>query len=610
MEQQKNWWEDAPIATNWWEDAPIAEMPTINDVPTAEGMTVGDETRKPKERSFGSEFGRNFDEVVGSRVGLDNPSAVHKYAGVFTPIVDAAAMVGDTIMGTGQGLAFGTGQGLFGNKKGRQFGRDLMGLSESAGIVTGVSPAAKLFGGVNKPRPKLPQNVKTLEDAGIKPSLAMATDSSSLRSLATGMENLPVVGSPLQRSADNALDAVTDSSGKLIRQIGTPTDDVGVGQTVRGGLERYATSADEGADLGLPSRQTSIPSKAKALYDKAGIEETLDILPSNTRSAISPVVSKYSDEVLSKVFKNTNMGKIAEQLNSGAKLSYGDLKQLRRDVWKMKKQQDVTTSIDDVDVNNLYNAITRDLEAMAQSQGKLKEFRRAEDFWSKSQTRIDTVLKRFAGKNMSDEQIYNRILQSAKEGSTGNIKSLTSLRQSLRPEEWNEVSATVLNRLGTKNDAFNANSFITNYNKLSPQARDLLTSNTPELKSAFNNLADATTLLQRYNRARPTGSAPMQSTLGTAYVGMGVIESFLTGSLPIMSTIGATIGAGTSALLSSPRFVRLVARTQDLKHKSRQGQDITVASQNLTRDLYLLAQSKDVAAGEVAKLMNTEEGNK
>lgn len=606
-------WKTAPVK-NAWQSAPVKMDDPMDLVPTTEGSTVGKDQNILPSRSdttAGDVFKREFREATGPQVGLDNYDAVHKYLGILTPIVNSLAMVGDTLMGASQGAAFAIPEylqdkGLMSEGGARSLGRDLMGLTESAGIVTGITPTVSTPGAVRSAgkTSKLAENVNALEQSGVNPSLAVATESPAVRSVAGGVEKMPIVGGPLQKSADEAITAVGNKAEELINQVGTPTDDVGVGQLVRSGLKRFATSVDEGSDIAKPSRETSLASKANALYDKAGIDEAATIRPLNTVNSINPVVSKYSDEVFSSVFKNTNMRTVAERLNQGVELSYADLKQLRRDVWKLQKQQDLTTSVDSKDISNLYSGLTKDLEAIAQSQGKLKEFRRAEKFWAKSQERISKSLTRFAGEKMSDEQIYNRILQSAKEGSTGNIKSLRVLRNSLRKDEWGDIAATVFDRLGRKDGAFNANQFVTNYSKLSPQARALLTSQTPGLRPAFDSLAKATELLQRYDRARPRGSAPTQNAIGSIMAVAGGVESITSGGFPMMTALLAGTGRMTANMLASPKFVRLLARTQKINLDALQGKNISGKAEELTRDLYLLGASNDIAATDVKSLIH------
>lgn len=586
-------------------DAPMSLAEVSARIP---GGQTSEKTKAESEGTNTREvFTKQFNRAVGDRVGLDNPEAYGKYAG----LANVPATAFDVLMGVGQGMAFALPQGQadLGNisdAEANQIGRDLMAIGESAGIVTGVTPTISAPNVARTARPisKLGENVRVLEDVGVDPSLALASESGATRSLAAGVENT-FAGGPLQKGNAKAYEDIANTAEDLINQVGTPSDDVGIGQLVRSGLKRYATSIDEGADIAKPARETSIASKAKALYDRAGIDEATTIKPVNTANSILPVVTKYSDEAFSSVFKNTNMRKIAERLNEGVDLSYADLKQLRRDVWKLQRQQDLTANIDSKDIGNLYNGITKDLEIIAESQGKLNEFRRAEQFWAKSQERITKSLQRFAGEKMSDEQIYNRIAQSVKEGSTGNIKSLRALRNSLRQEEWGDVAATVFNRLGLKDDVFNVNQFITNYSKMSPQARTILTSHKPGLRPAFESLAKATKLLQRYDRARPRGSSPTQNALGTMATGAGTAEAILSGGIPWFTSLAAGGTWMTAKMLSSPRFVRLLARTKRIEAQAAQGKDIAGPVQDLTRDLYLISASDDIAASDVERLLST-----
>lgn len=617
-------WQKAPVVGGW-ESAPIAppemvSVPTAADIPTTEGSTLGQDRLRenaPQQRTFGSEFGKNFNEAVGSRVGLDNYDTVHNYLGPLTPLIQVPAQIGDTMMGTAQGLAFGVPQvaenvGLLGKNQGRQMGRDLMSLGESAGIVSGMMPSISTYGATSrlpktaKPPSQLADNVRALENSGVNPSLAVASDTPAVRGLAGGIENLPVVGGPLQNSAEQAAIGIKNRAEDLIGQVGRAGDDVSIGDMVRTGLQRYARSPSEGYNIKAPARETSIASKAEALYNRAGIDGDITINPLNTLENIGPVVTKYSDETFGNVFKNTNISKIAERLKTGEPVSYNDLKQFRRDLYKLKKGDSMTADVDSRDIDRLYSGVTKDLEEIAMSQGKLKEFRRAEKFWSKAQDRISGALKKYAKDDISEEAIYGRIERASKEGSMGNIKDLRVLRNSLKKDEWGDVAATVFQRLGTKGEeGFNVNHFITNYNKLSPQARELLTSQTPHLRGAFDDLAKATELLQRYDRSRPRGSANMQSTLATIGATADATASYMSGGIPWFSILAAGAGRITGNMLASPRFVKLLARTKRAEAQAAQGKNIDIPLQSITRDMYLLGASNDVSAADVKSLLST-----
>src|SRR5690606_38574524 len=119
----------------------------------------------------------------------------------------------------------------------------------------------------------------------------------------------------------------------------------------------------------------------------------------------------------------------------------------------------------------------------------------ANAFWRKRIETIDEVLEPVLGKTSpkSGEQIVTAIENMAKP-KTGNAARLRQLFAAMPPEEARSVSATVISRMGQptagaaeKGSGFSSNTFLTNWNNLSPRARAVLFPK--ETREALDRLA-------------------------------------------------------------------------------------------------------------------------
>jgi hypothetical protein len=183
-----------------------------------------------------------------------------------------------------------------------------------------------------------------------------------------------------------------------------------------------------------------------------------------------------------------------------------------------------------------------------------------------------------------DSGTDGEVLALAMRGSGRGGQALMRVRRNFQPEEWDAVAGTVLGRLGRATPGqqgaselgqeaaeFSVNTFLTNWNKLAPEAQQALFGGTRyrDLTDPLNDLVkvvgamkDSAKLANKSGTARSVGVQSAIGAAGAATGGLlgGDVESAGQGSL--WTLLGVTVGARyASKLITSPRFVRWLGRT-------------------------------------------------
>jgi hypothetical protein len=198
--------------------------------------------------------------------------------------------------------------------------------------------------------------------------------------------------------------------------------------------------------------------------------------------------------------------------------------------------------------NPLYGALSDDMRSAAQQAGgnAPQAFNRANNFSRAGMERLDRVAP-FAEKG-APEQAFTAMERAARE----NVSTLQAVKRSLPEGARGQVAGTIIERLGkatnaNQNDtstAWSPETFLTNWNKMTPKAREELFSgfkNAPEVKSQVESVARATSMMRDSSKmwANPSGTGAnlaARGLLGAVGVGgagtlLGLVDPTLVGGV-------------------------------------------------------------------------------
>ena len=388
------------------------------------------------------------------------------------------------------------------------------------------------------------KNIAAAERLGAKPSTITSNPSKDARQLGNFLGQNLAVGGPIRKAVkqmNDRLEEATRRASSSLAQEGVAAKDAArkyadaFAEAIRGGkspeeargiASRHArdTSRPQGVQatgdmvkdaVGRFTRSTKDASEARAKLspeardaveheillgksNKYGFSDKADVLyermerqipkggmmpMSNTQAAINDLRYRIPDKSFKDFMLDPNVADLNARLKQAeGRLTFAGARRLRTEIRsKLKADPALRAALGDAEIDNLYRAMTKDLEAGARKLGgdravqeatkggaatpeqvaKAREaggakaerdLKRTDLYYAKGMERIEGALTDVYGEapgkhDLTPDKIYHQILQDARDGPQGNLPRLMKLRRSLRPEEWRDVAATVLDRI-------------------------------------------------------------------------------------------------------------------------------------------------------------------
>lgn len=261
---------------------------------------------------------------------------------------------------------------------------------------------------------------------------------------------------------------------------------------------------------------------------------------------------------------NDDIASLLDSATDG-RLPYEALKKLRTEVGERAAQPNLASDVKSSAWKKLYAGISADMEAAAQQAGPEAQqaWTRANNYFRAGNGRIE-ALDRVVDKAGGPEAVFNAATSGSKDGAF----TIRRVMQSLDQDQRQILSSTVLRRLGTatpgtatESGEFSINSFLTNWNKLSPDAKGALFD---RYGKTFRDDVDAiartagTFRQASRNGANPSGTAQAAANLSAL---VGLASAVGTGHY---GTAGLIAGGATGANLlarsmTNPAFVKFLA---------------------------------------------------
>ena len=457
----------------------------------------------------------------------------------------------------------------------------------AAGIAGGLAPSAIAFGGPGATRYLLRggedgrlQTERGIQDftaAGATPSVGQATGNKRTQ----GLESL-LAGGPTSNGV------MTRFAEQQAQKLGTGLQ----GQASRLSPAPSAERAGLAVERGVGKFTGDVKSQREALYSQADslIPATTASPLSNTwqtlRSLTTPnpgapaTTAAMVNPKIASLFETVGQDLAA---SGGKGLPYQAVKDIRSKIGAELSDFSLTTDKPTAQYKALYAALSRDMEEAAKAQGPdaYAAAQRASNYFKASQARLET-LERVVDKAGGPEKIY----QAALAGTTDGATTLRAVMRSLPADGQKALTAAVVKRMGlaTKGnqnvdgDQFSAQSFLTNWNALSKEARGALFSPHGVGAGPFNGAGKFVSDMDKIARvaerirdgsrvyANPSGTA--NKGLAYAYLG-SLATSFLAGPLAVGGVVASGVAAnGMARVMTNPRFVGWLARSTELPASS------------------------------------------
>lgn len=430
---------------------------------------------------------------------------------------------------------------------------------------------------------------------GLAPSLAPSATATGVRAAIRGADAAPVQ----QRIEDFAHLGVSPSMGQAAGRQGVQGVEslLAGGPTSSGVMTRFAENQAEGIGAGLrkqadalspgasaESAGRAIQSGAEQFKDattrkKQALYQQVDAhIPANTSTplpetwqAVSRLTSPTPGAAATTgALVHPRIAQLRQTLEQdlaagGGAVPYEALKRIRTDIGESLGDYSLSSDVPTRELRQLYGALSRDMEAAATAAGPKAEqaARRANAYTRAVASRLEQ-LDRVVNKNGGPEAVFNAAMSGTRDGGT----TLRAVMQSLPEDGQKALTAAVLKRMGLPTpgqasmgaDQFSAATFLTNWNRLSPEARRALFDRYgPGFSQNMERIARVADSIKTGSKvfANPSGTA----NKAAAYTYSGaVIASLFTGGTGPLVAGGASTNLA-ARILTNPKAVRWLAKS-------------------------------------------------
>lgn len=374
----------------------------------------------------------------------------------------------------------------------------------------------------------------------------------AVKAITTGTKASPISVAPVVRQAQKQQEQMAEAAGRAARSQGaTPTSDV-AGEAVRNAAQRY-------------TKQTS--QRGSKLYDRAyDMAKGVKIKPNQTIQAIDAQIERLSE--------NPAAGGLLSQLKDirgkiEGGVSIRGLRDARTSLSMGVFDGQLRSSADKAILRDVLGSIADDIDQGLRSvgrEGAANTFKRADAFWKGRVEHIDEVLQPIIGRDgaKGGETVVEAIESMARGKSGGNAR-LSRLLANMTDQEAGQVRATIVDRLGratpgqqgADGTAFSASTFLTNWNRMTPQAKASLFAN-KQLRSDLNDIAKLA------EGMKASQSMANFSNTAVAIGGNAAAGGVLAVTSPIAAMFAGSAQFLTGKLMASPGFARALARTSKM----------------------------------------------
>jgi hypothetical protein len=379
-------------------------------------------------------------------------------------------------------------------------------------------------------------NVETFEEAGVTPTVGQATESNFLQGLETLLSKFPGGQGIFRRFSENQQVKLGDNT-----KTGVSAEDAG--RAIEKGITGFVGRTKE---------------TWKRLDDAVAAKVGNATAPiTNTAAALDDLTKPIAGV---DAFVNPKIAAIKDSLSANP--SFQELRALRSRIGAMLDDA-LVSGIPGGELKKVYGALSKDLEASATQAGAGKEFARQSEYYSARMDRIEGTLERVLGK--TPEETFRRFMPT----DSNQVTTVRQVMRSLDPEQRKIVQDAVVNRLGraksSKQDdvgeVFSSETFLTNWDKLSPGAKNQIFSD-PAVRKNMDAVASVASNVREGSNVfiNPSGSAGAGAAYATA--GTAAIGSVAAGSVaPAVAAAGLVTGANIgSRMLTSPRVVEWLSQ--------------------------------------------------
>lgn len=366
-----------------------------------------------------------------------------------------------------------------------------------------------------------------------------------------------------------AADVVADASKRTQDELQGAISQI-AGKYGSASPSTYATGA--GVQKSLVDWFDQVKSGAGKVYDDIGkrFAPNEKFAAVKTLDALQNPVGKLDSAALAKEIGDPKIKRFLTALQGdGGELSYNDLKRFRSYVGGLLDPRSMT-DIDNAQLKALYGALSDDMAAAVATKGPdvIRQWKNVNALYKNALDKFGTQFEKLVGKRapVPPEQAYRILKGSAEVGGRENFDRFREIWSVLSPEQRGDYAATILMRMGSKSEDaigdaadFSVMKFLSDYDKLSPQAKALIFRSTgnKEVEAALDDLL---TVVKSIEQNAGKTFSTSRSGAGALQTGQIFGSGALMASGDVTGSIGLLVGPWAAAkIMTSPSATRKLA---------------------------------------------------
>jgi hypothetical protein len=574
-----------PDAMSFGEDNFIFTNPDTGNVTlyNAPGFTLKDVARFAREGSI----------AVGSTLAGVATGGSALFTGPVAPIALPIAATAGAVWGGAQTaslydfLAETLGSTVRSESLMARTGENLMqglyaGTGEAVGRVAVPAAIGVVKQGLGGGTAKSQQIYETLIKNNIRPTAGAVTEGRGVGVIEKALDQAAASATRMRNQINEVIDGAQAAAEKLASKIGTPRSQQGTGQAMQeaaqSALERFSQQqAKLETELGGKIGEDTLFSidSIRSFYNElASMGESM---PRFTKRAFGDVKALLDDLIF-------------DASGNGGRIPYSDFRRIRS--FFGEKMSDMGEGANRSMYKRMYAHMTDDLKFGADSLGFGKMFDDAVGFTRGFKQEYDDFLNKIIDYD-APEAGYRFLMNSRKDGGTYFAK----LQEQFTKEEWKDVSATIIQKMGYKNfgneadEAFSAATFLNNWKSISQEAQRTLFLGIKDGKAlqtelnglieGFEAIAANARLAGHSNTGAVTHTLNLMNALGGDFTKVVLGATALSGNFLVAAGglaatfVGGVVTPNVSArLITSPVFVKWLAEGAAVKTGKQSGEHI------------------------------------
>jgi len=437
-------------------------------------------------------------------------------------------------------------------------------------------------------------NIQSFQDAGATPSMGQVTGNRRMQAAESLLSRAPGGAGVMAAKAEGQAADIGSGVNSIADRLAPKTSAEAAGRAIDKGvngpggfLEQFKGTQKElysKVDAAIPAQTRVDISATRNALDSLnptipGAPNTSKLFQNSRIKGIqgavdqdlmaAPLEEDLVSQVVMEMVRDVAPEK-AQALLEGfrdGKLPYEAVSKLRTLVGNEISDNSLMSDVPRSKWKALYGALSTDLEGAAKEQGPAATaaWNRANNYTRAGMARLDSISS-VIDKNGGPEAVFQSAISGTKEGAT----TLRAVMQSVPTDAQRVISSTVLRRLGRatpgkQNDLgekFSTETFLTNWNSMSPQAKSVLFDRYgADFRASMDQVAKVASNLRSGSKVfqNPSGTAQASIQYGTAGA---ALMSVLTGNVGTAAAIGAGVASSNLAarLLTNPNAVRWLAQ--------------------------------------------------